>query len=211
MRSSFDQPRDAEVRDGRTWRTYAAIVGALLVLVVALAGGIIWYNSKQSSALAIAAADRLMREVEDKIIERIKLLYDPMFAIVSVASLMPDFTSPAIKTNAEAKASLLRALRTYPQILSLYVGFDNGDFFMVTHIVGREAPGLRQKLGAPPDAAFAVESIGLDASGQRMERWSFLAEDGSTIGSREPVAATFDPRERPWYRPAKESKTVRAQ
>src|SRR5262245_55798943 len=32
---------------------------------------------------------------------------------------------------------MLRALRIYPQILSLYVGFDNGEFFMVRKLPAR--------------------------------------------------------------------------
>src|ERR1700730_18200228 len=44
---------------------------------------------------------------------------------------------------------LLRALRFYPQVLSLYVGFDNGDFFMVSHIAGAGRAPLRIALEAP--------------------------------------------------------------
>ncbi len=67
----------------------------LLFIIVALAGGIIWYNSKKSNELAIAAAQRLMQEADDKIIDRIRLLYDPMYAIVGIASLVPELTTPA--------------------------------------------------------------------------------------------------------------------
>ena len=38
------------------WNTYVAITALLLAIVIALAGGIIWYNSKKSNELAIAAA-----------------------------------------------------------------------------------------------------------------------------------------------------------
>jgi adenylate cyclase len=192
----------------RRWPTYLGITGLLVLLVVVLAGGIIWYNSKKASGLAIAAAHQLMQEVEDKITERIKLLYDPMFAIVGVASLVPEFTTPAIKDDVKARALLVRALRIYPQILSLYVGFDSGDFLMVTHIAGDEAALLRQRLQSPPEASFAVEIVGPEASGERKARWLFLDKDGTEMGSREPASTTFDPRQRPWYRPAKESDTV---
>lgn len=52
--------------ESRRWPTYLGITGLLLFILVALAGGIIWYNSKKSSELAIAAAQRLMQEAEDK-------------------------------------------------------------------------------------------------------------------------------------------------
>jgi adenylate cyclase len=193
----------------RRWPTYLGIISLLLFILVALAGGIIWYNSKKSSELAVAAAQRLMREADEKIIDRIKLLYDPMYAIVGIASLVPGLTSPAIKEDANAKALLLRALRIYPQILSLYVGFDNGDFFMVTHIAGEKSAALRTALQAPHDAVFANEVITGNAAGQRTVRWIFLAEDGAVIvGYRDPAPAVFDPRQRPWYGAAKRSDVV---
>ena len=171
----------------RRWPTYLGITGLLLFILVGLAGGIIWYNSKKSSELAIAAAQRLMQEADEKITDRIRLLYDPMYAIVGIASLVPGLTTPAIKDDPSAMALLLRALRIYPQILSLYVGFDNGDFFMVTHISGEKSATLRKALQAPADAVFANEIVTGNAAGQRTVRWVFLGMDGAVVGSRDPA------------------------
>ena len=89
-----------------------------------------------------------------------------MYAIVGIASLVPELTTPAIKDDPSAMALLLRALRIYPQILSLYVGFDDGEFFMVTHIAGEKADSLRKALQAPPEAVFANEIVTADAAGR---------------------------------------------
>jgi hypothetical protein len=104
-----DQHRHAQHRlaNGTTasrplWHTYLGTTGLLLFIIVALAGGIIWYNSKKSNELAIAAADRLILEVGEEISQRIELLYDPMYAIVGIASLVPELTSPTIKEEPRA-------------------------------------------------------------------------------------------------------------
>lgn len=188
------------------WHVYIGITGLLLVIVVALVGGIIWYNSKKSNELAIAAGERLMVEVGEEISDRIKLLYDPIYAIVGVSSLVPELTSPTIKEDPHAMSLIQRVLRIYPQILSLYVGFDNGDFFMVTHIAGENGAVLRDTLHAPQNAAFANEIISTDAGGNRNTRWTFIAEDGTILGHRD--AMEFDPRARPWYDSAKRSDSV---
>jgi hypothetical protein len=75
------QVLDADFPQVRRWPTYLGITSLLVLIVVVLAGGIIWYNSKKASSLAMAAAQQLMQETEGKITERIKLLYDPMFAM----------------------------------------------------------------------------------------------------------------------------------
>jgi adenylate cyclase len=191
----------------RRWPTYVGITGLLLFIIVALAGGIIWYNSRKSSELAIAAAHRLMQEADEKITDRIRLLYDPMYAIVGIASLVPDLTTPTASDDTNAKALILRALRIYPQILSLYAGFDNGDFFMITHMAGDKAASLRNVLHAPSDAVFANEIVTIEAGGQPNARWVFLAEDGAVVGHRD-QAPPFDPRQRPWYVTAKRTDIV---
>jgi adenylate cyclase len=194
-------------RHDKQWPTYLGITGLLLFILVALAGGIIWYNSKKSSELAIAAAQRLMQEADEKIIDRIRLLYDPMYAIVGIASLVPELTTPTSDEDANAKALMLRALRTYPQILSLYVGFDNGDFSMITHIAGDKSDVLRKELKAPPDAVFANEIVTVDSGGQPNVGWVFFSKDGDVVGRRD-NAPPFDPRTRPWYGAAKKADVV---
>lgn len=188
------------------WQYYTGITALLLVMVVALTGGIIWYNSKKTNQLAIAAAERMMLEAGEDVSNRIKLLYDPMYAIVGISSLVPELTSPAIKDDPHALALILRILRIYPQILSLYVGFDTGEFFMVTHLAGENGAALRAKLRAPSDAVFANEIVSADAAGNRKTRWVFLGEDGSVVGRLD--GEGFDPRERPWYDAAKRSDAV---
>jgi adenylate cyclase len=190
------------------WQYYVGVTALLLVMVVALTGGIIWYNSKKTNQLAIAAAQRMMLEVGDDISNRIRLLYDPVYAIIGIASLVPELTSPAIEEDPHAISLILRVLRIYPQIMSFYVGFDNGDFFMVTHVASENGAALRNTLHAPPDAVFANEIISVDATGARKTRWVFLGEDGTVVGRLDPVPAEFDPRQRPWFDAAKRSDTV---
>ena len=188
------------------WQYYTGITALLLLMVLALTGGIIWYNSKKTNQLAIAAAERMMIEAGEDVSNRIKLLYDPMYAIVGISALVPELTSPAIKDDPHALALMLRILGIYPQILSLYVGFDTGEFFMVTHLAGENSAALRDKLRAPSDAVFANEIVSVDAAGNRRTQWVFLGEDGSVVGRLD--GAEFDPRERPWYDTAKRSDAV---
>jgi adenylate cyclase len=131
-----------------------------------------------------------------------------MYAIVGIASQVPELTSPTIKDDPHAMSLTLRVLRIYPQILSLYVGFDDGDFFMVTHIAGENSAELRAALHAPEAAAFANEIVSAGADGERTTQWIFLDEDGGIVGRRDPAPPDFDPRQRPWYDLAKRSEAV---
>jgi adenylate cyclase len=209
QRDSHRRPAGSGITETRPlWHYYVGITALLLVMVVALTGGIIWYNSKKTNQLALAAAERMMLEAGDDISNRIKLLYDPMYAIVGITSLVPELTSTGVEDDPHALSLILRVLRIYPQILSFFVGFENGEFFMVTHIVGENSAALRDTLQASPGAAFANEIIFEGAAGDRKTRWIFLGEDGTVIGHRDPAPAEFDPRARPWYDSARGSDAV---
>jgi adenylate cyclase len=190
------------------WPAYLGITALLVLIVVALAGGIIWYNLRKSSELMVAAAERQMEETAAKISDRIRILYDPMYAIVGVASQAPDMKALAADNGRAGMPMLLRILRFYPQILALYVGFENGEFFSAYHIAGESRARFRSFLGAPENAAFANRVMTARNNGVRDEHWVFLDNDGVEIGHTDSVPATFDPRERPWYGPALHSNHV---
>ena len=187
-------------RSHPAWQTYAGIIGLLVLMVLALAGGIIWYNMRKSTELMVAAAEHQMEETGAKISDRIRLLYDPMYAIVGIASQAPDIRTLLTDNGAVKMSMLLRALRFYPQILALYVGFDNGDgeLFSVNHIAGETRARFRNFLGAPGNAAFASRRITSGSNGARVEHWVFFDENGIEVGHTDPVPATLDPRQRPW-------------
>jgi hypothetical protein len=165
------------------WPTYLGITALLLLFVVALAGGIIWYNSLKTTELMVAEAERQMIETGEKISERIGLLYDPLYAIVAIASQMPELKAPLHDDGHTSMSMLLQALRFYPQILSLYVGFDNGDFFMVSHISGEGRAPMRIVLDAPEKAAFANESITTGSDGVRTVRWMMTVSRSDAVTS----------------------------
>ena len=186
------------------------ITALLVLIVVALAGGIIWYNMRKSTELMLAAAERRMVETGEKISDRIKLLYDPLYAIVGIASQVPEIKTPLDGSGHPPMAMLLRVLRFYPQILSLYVGLENGDYFGVTHIAGESRARFRDAFKAPENAAFATKIITSGKNGARVESWVFLDDDGVEVGRNDDVPPEFDPRQRPWYGPALHSDHVEA-
>jgi adenylate cyclase len=198
----------SNVASKSVWPAYFAIIALLVLIVLALAGGIIWYNMRKSTELMLAAAEHQMEETGAKISDRIRLLYDPMYAIVGIASQAPNMKALLTDNSPVRMQMLLRALRFYPQILALYVGFDNGEVFAVDHIAGEARTRVRSLSGAPENAAFYNRIITLASDGMRVERYVFLDNDGVEVGHTDPAPATYDPRTRPWFKPALHSDHV---
>ena len=99
-------------------------------------------------------------------------------------------------------AMLMRMMRFYPQVLSLFVGFDNGDFFMLSHVAGEPRARFRTALKAPESAAFANKIV-TAKDGPRTGRVDFFLTTTETkLDHMTPAPSDFDPRGRPWYKPA---------
>ena len=126
-----------------TWPAYFGVTALLVIIVVALVGGMIWYNLRKSTELMVAEAERRMVERDAMISDRIRLLYDPLYAIVGFASQVPEIKAPINEYGHVGMPMLLRMLRFYPQIFSLFVGFENGDFFTVAHVAGQSRTRFR--------------------------------------------------------------------
>lgn len=192
----------SEKPEARSQKRVAVLIATLLAFtVVVLVGGIIWYNFEKSTALSVVTARRLLQESGDATLRRVELFYEPVVTIVALGSRVPQLSEMSATDKEERLALVLTGLRRYPQLFSLYVGYENGEFDMVTRVGGAERNDARRALGAPDNAFFAHETIRVDSDGARHAAWSFLDESGAQIAERtasEP--ATYDPRLRQWYR-----------
>jgi adenylate cyclase len=180
-------------------RGYVAIAAVMIVTVVGLLGGIVWYNFDKTRALTIMAAERLLAETGDKTMNRLRLFYDPVIAIVALASRVPQISTVDAGGAPQRPTMMMTGLRRYPQIFSLYVGFGDGSFEMVTRVSGDARAEARKQIGAPDEAVFAHELVEVGPDGVHRASWSFLAEDGKVIDSRAAAETAYDPRQRQWY------------
>ncbi|NQD95757.1 hypothetical protein HP532_24170, partial [Pseudomonas sp. CrR25] len=106
-------------------------------------------------------------------------------------------------TDLEGRLALLpplvQALRDNPKLASLYLGYADGDFFMVRPL---RSDALKQRFDAPEKAAYQVWSIDRSAIGVDA---NYLFYDGSLnlVSRRQRLKEDFDPRSRGWYRSAR--------
>jgi adenylate cyclase len=184
------------------------IAALLVVIVVSLVGGIIWYNFEKSASLTIDTAERLLAASSEDTVHRIELFYEPVLTIVALASRIPQISEMTTREREDRTALVITGLRRYPQLFSLYVGYENGDFDMMTRVDGQERSAARKRLDAPDTAFFAHEIIRTDSDGQRRAIWSFLDERGVPIEQRTAAEAAYDPRVRQWYRLAHDDDKV---
>jgi len=100
----------------------------------------------------------------------------------------------------------MEALGGLAPVNALYIGYEDGDFFMVRRLRGEAE---RQRFQATGDAEFLIQSIDREPTGAD-GRFLFLDSDGWVIDERPmpDYPDSYDPRQRDWYRVAWENQGV---
>jgi adenylate cyclase len=178
------------------------IFATIVAVVGLLAAALIAYNYRSNADIALGAADALMQQVGDKVAERTRNLVRPLASASEFLTSLPEIGAKANFLSHPLQPLMIELLEAHPQISSIYLGFEDGEFFRVLSL--RDS-SVAVGLGGPETARFATWLIFHGDDGRRREAWKFLNPDRQIVGSRVGPAVSYDPRQRPWYRQAIES------
>ncbi len=180
------------------------IIAIFIAIFLMLAGGLIWYNYRTNSELALEAADSLLRNVSEKVLERTENFIQNPVTLVRLTSGLPGVTTRPVDTKHPTVRYFLDALDSYNQLYGLFIGYGNGDFFQTVNFSDVDSV-TRERLLVPENARYGVRLILKGADGKRTQTWRFLDANRNVIKVLPPTEATYDPRGRPWYKSARAS------
>ncbi|MEX6502517.1 HD domain-containing phosphohydrolase [Pseudomonas zhanjiangensis] len=175
-------------------------ISLVFTLLLLLTGGVLGlFNHRQTTQIIFASSAKLFEQIQQNVQLDLEHTYQPIRQMLSLLAL----NDAAQASDLQARLTLLKpfaqALRDNPQIASLYLGYEDGDFFQVRPL---RDEAMKLRFLAPNNAAFQVWSIDRNAEGTEA---AYLFYDGSLnlIGQRARPEEDFDPRKRPWYRRAR--------
>jgi HD-GYP domain-containing protein (c-di-GMP phosphodiesterase class II) len=178
------------------------IATVFTVLITVLGLSLVWYNYQESKKITLLAANDMFEQISALTAANIQQLYAPAEALVDLTAQLKIIETTATQQRESLLNYFFESLRLAEHISSIYIGYDNGAFFLVRAI--RNDDAVRQSLGAPPQAGFAVNSITL-SEGKSLQTYYYYTENGELLGSSGPQNADFDPRQRRWYQLAAET------
>ncbi|WP_422909430.1 HD domain-containing phosphohydrolase [Pseudomonas sp. MAC6] len=168
----------------------------LLLLLVCIALGLL--NYRQSSQMIATSSERLFDRIQHDVQKDLSNTYQPIRHLLSLLSLDPATQSTDLESRLALLPSFIQALRDNPMLNSLYLGYRNGDFFMVRPL---DSGALKQRFEAPPGASYQVWSIHRENQIIRSE-YLFYDDELNEISRRERTDENYDPRERGWFKQA---------
>jgi HD-GYP domain-containing protein (c-di-GMP phosphodiesterase class II) len=153
-------------------------------------------SKKMAQEQADQVKDLSIREVNSKVS---RLMTGPL-AIINLTSRQVGAQSLAKASTLEDRMIsvpfLAEALVSVDHVMSIYAGYNNGDFFMLRRKSGNNIPEEYASEGR-----WIVRSAMRNESGSRVMSVFYLDKDFRIIGQTS-NRTTYDPRSRPWYKQA---------
>lgn len=181
-------------RHGFSLHVHISVMFAVLLLLTGAALGLFSYL--QTSRIILSSSDRLFSQIEQDVQADLRQTYQPIHHLLNLLALGPDMTHTALEQRLAVLRTFTQALDDNPKLASLYLGYTDGDFFMVRPL---RDDGFKARLGAPAAAAYQVWSI--ERSAQQPPRSQSLYFDAglTLLEQRDNPEERYDPRARMWF------------
>ncbi|WP_319581860.1 adenylate/guanylate cyclase domain-containing protein [uncultured Pseudodesulfovibrio sp.] len=186
----------------RCFPFYLNIVTVFSILIVAIVSAVVLYGYLNNSSAALVSARQLLMRAGDSVSERSRFLFDTAFDTTDIYVDFPGIAEKGSLHSHPMSHVFFRFLEQHPDFTSLFIGFDDGDFHLVSSLHGRE--GMKRRLGIPESAVWYTQTIGHLTDGTRYEMKKYLNAGFVTVGSSVTRGVEYDPRERCWFQSARE-------
>lgn len=164
----------------------AAFASLLLLTVLAIAGYTHYVHSKAILGLSHDLMDQTTRMVIDKTTNHLR----PASLMAEMSSRIAQQGALSLTDRSQLESYTGEVLRSYPQLTMFYIGDEGGNFLMAK----------RQT-----DGTIATKIITRTAQKSSLI-WKYRDSTGKVIKVEKSSKLDFDPRTRPWYQGAKQSR-----
>jgi HD-GYP domain-containing protein (c-di-GMP phosphodiesterase class II) len=166
---------------------------ALLATAFTLLGLHAGYQNRRT---ALIAAEKISRPTLETISLEVRRL---LGTASQTANLMAASRLADVDDDVEHVAALplmARALEAAPALSSIYVGRDDGSFFLVVAVrrIDGDLP-----VQAPAETAYALREVRPAGPEREPDLWRFFDAELRPLGPSVLNPSSFDPRNRPWY------------
>ncbi|TRX74829.1 HD domain-containing phosphohydrolase [Pseudomonas mangiferae] len=172
---------------------HISLLFTLLLLLSGITLGL--FNYWQTSRIILSGSDHLFGRIRQDVERDLRETYQPIRQLLGLLALSGAGQARDGEQRLAWLPAFAQALRDDDRLASLYLGYPDGDFFMVRPLRSED---LRRRLAAPPGAALQVWSI--DRGGEVTRAVSLFFDEQLNLLERRPIAEErYDPRQRDWF------------
>lgn len=169
----------------------------LLLLSTGIVLGI--FNYQQTSRIILSSSQQLFERISDQVNRDLKETYLPVDNLLNLLALDERNMGETRDSRLSMLPVFAQALRDHPKLASLYLGYTDGDFFMVRPL---RTEKLKKTFNAPANAAFQVWSIERNTGDTTKAEHLYYDAKLNYLGSSPITDESYDARTRQWFEEA---------
>lgn len=139
------------------------IATLFIALILLLGSAVIGNNYTETTRLMLQVADDRFERIADRTRQQLYSLFAPVGVTVDQLAWQPLAFAGSLEERLNSLHYLREALEQSDQVSALFIGYDNGDFFLLRPLPA-DSP-LRSAFNPPEAAHYLVQSIERDAAG----------------------------------------------
>jgi len=174
---------------------HISVMFTFLLLLTGIVLGI--FNYQQTTRIILSSSEHLFQRIEQDVQQDLKHTYQPIRFLLSLQADNPAIQAPDLNRRLALLKPFSQSLIDHTELASLYVGYANGDFFMVRPL---RSAALKAARKAPEAAAYEVWSIERDPGGEQVRSQTLFYDSAlGQIDQRSNSNERYDPRMRAWF------------
>lgn len=173
---------------------HISVMFTFLLLLTGVVLGL--FNYHQTTQIILSSSEKLFDRIEQDVRLDLQATYQPIRNLLSLLADTPAAHASDLQQRLPLLKPFSQSLTDNPALASLYLGYANGDFFMVRAL---RTPALKAQLQAPEAAAYQVWSIEHEPQGTVRSQSLFFDQALTLINRREHPQEPYDPRSRTWF------------
>lgn len=187
------------------WRI-RVVMAVMMVIAITLTSVTLisanWIGSRTLLLNTAASKAEMTSQITE---QRVQHIVGPAEALLRVLALDPIVDATSLEERLKRLRVFATDLRANPIMTAVFIGYDNGDYFLVSPL---NQATIRRSYHAPARASFAVRTaLGQDGE-PRAHQIFFYDRHLNLIEHRPDPSYEYDPRQRPWYGKALNSTDV---
>ena len=177
------------------------VLSFLFVFLVLVVGSVLAVlDYQRGRQLANKASAELFEHVGQEMAQQINVLYTPISQLIGILAREELVRDTTFDERMRHVSSWAEVMRGNIALSALYVGYGNGDFFLVRKL-NRSVKTILN-VAIPDDAAFMIQSVTRNDNNTIHGIFLFLNDDLEQLQKLEREDYLFDPRTRQWYQQA---------
>ncbi|WP_043307854.1 HD domain-containing phosphohydrolase [Pseudomonas sp. ML96] len=175
---------------------------SMLFTLLLLSSGVILglFNYYQTTQVILSSSKQLFQQMREEVEADLQHTYQPIRHLLGLLALNERNLARDSYQRMNLLPMFAQALKDNPKLAALYLGYEDGDFFMVRPLRDDRLKGI---FDAPANAAYQVWTIDRTGDARPISESQYFDADLNWISRRQNLKESYDPRTRNWYKSAR--------